>query len=240
METNMMVSAVIAFGALFAVMYMVLKKYTYPAVEQPFFSDPAFFKLMTLGLVAGTGILAGYTFFQSDGGWASIFVAVAFAMIFELVKLVILNLKRFHGKSDTLFYGFGLGIGIGGAFAFGFSFYGSSATSAFIGGDDIMMWFLFAVISVQTVLLNSATGMTIGEGIARRRPTEFFMQALIISVSYQLLMSQVWAGHSEMMTYAFLTIAFLLSFGYFYQIIYIKLPKVIREVVRARKKDMPL
>ena len=235
----MILSAIIGFGAVFALMYLVLKKYTYPAVEQPFFSDPTFFKLMTLGLVAGTGILVAYTFFQE--AWAVIWLALMFAVLFELVKLVILNLKRFHGKSDTLFYGFGLGIGIGGAFAFGFLFYASSGVSEVVG-NDVLMWLLFGVIAVQTVMLNAATGMTVGEGIARRRPFEFLVQALIISVAYQLLMSQVWAGHSEMMTYAFLIIAFLLSLGYFYHIVYTKLPRVIREVLRTEgksRKDIP-
>jgi hypothetical protein len=235
METNMLLSAVISLGTLFIVMYIVLKKYTFPAVKEPFFSDPTFFKLMTLGLVAGTGILVGYTFFGPTGGWSSIFIALAFAVLFEIVKLVFLNLKRFHGKSDTLFYGFGLGIGMGGAFSFGFLFYASSGVSPVVG-DDLTVWIFFAIIALQTILLHSALGMTIGEGVARYRPFEFFTQALIISVSYQLLMSQVWAGHSETMTYAFLIIAFLLSFGYFYKTIYDKLPKNIKEVLREKGK----
>jgi len=239
MDPNMIFSAIIGFGAVFALIYLVLRRYTYPAVEQPFFSDPAFFKLLTLGLVAGTGILVAYTFFQP--AWSTILIAIAFAMLFELAKLIVLNLKRFHGKSDTLFYGFGLGAGIGGAFAFGFVFYASMGVADMVSG--ISMWILFAVISIQTVVLNTATGMTVGEGIARRRPFEFLLQALIISVAYQLLMSQVWSNHSEIMMYAFLILAFLLSVGYFYHIVYVKLPRTIREVLKAEgksRKDIPL
>ncbi|MCL2786848.1 MAG: hypothetical protein FWD81_06505, partial [Methanomassiliicoccaceae archaeon] len=86
MDSNMIISAVIGFGAVFALIYLVLRKYTYPAVEQPFFSDPTFFKLLTLGLVAGTGILVAYTFFQA--AWSMIIVAILFALLFELVKLI--------------------------------------------------------------------------------------------------------------------------------------------------------
>jgi hypothetical protein len=238
METNMIIAAVLGLGAALALMYIVLRKYTYPAVEQPFFSDPSFFGLFTVGLVAGTGIFVGYTFFNEGGGWGSIVIAILFALIFELAKLVVLNLKRYHGKSDTVFYGFGLGIGVGGAFVFGFIFYGSS-----IEGLPAGSWMLFAVIAVQTVLIHSATGMTIGEGIARRRPFEFLLQALIISVAYQLLISQMFVnGQSEMMVYAFLILSFLLAFGYFYHIVYMKLPVVIREVLRMEgksRKDIP-
>ena len=240
MEYNMILAAIIGFGAALSLIYLVLRKYTYPAVEQPFFSDPTFFKLFTLGLIAGTVIFVGYTFFQS--AWSSIIIAVLFAFVFELAKLVVLNLKRFHGKSDTLFYGFGLGVGIGCAFAFGFVFYASSWAIELIGNADLASWILFAVISVQTVVLHSATGMIIGEGIARKRPFEFLIQALIIGISYQLLLSQVWAGHSEFVTYAFLILSFLVAVGCFYHTVYMKLPKVIREVLKnegKNRKDIP-
>ncbi|MDR0198699.1 MAG: hypothetical protein LBI08_03035 [Methanomassiliicoccaceae archaeon] len=237
MELNMIIAAVIGLGAALVLMYVVLRKYTYPAVEQPFFSDPSFFGLFTVGLIAGTAIFVGYTFFY--GSWYAILIAIAFAAIFELAKLIVLNLKRYHGKSDTLFYGFGIGIGIGGAFAFGFAFYASS-----IDEMPAMSWILFGVIAVQTVLLHSATGMTIGEGIARLRPFEFFLQALIISVAYQLLISQVFVpDQSEMLIYAFLILSFLLALGYFHHVVYKKLPKVIREVLRMEgksRKDIPL
>ncbi|MCL2142742.1 MAG: hypothetical protein FWH44_00555 [Methanomassiliicoccaceae archaeon] len=241
MDMNMVIAAAIGLGAALFLMYFVLRKYTYPAVEQPFFSDPSFFGLFTVGLIAGTVIFAFYTFFQES--WSSILIAILFAMVFELAKLVVLNLKRYHGKSDTMFYGFGLGIGIGGAFAFGLMFYVSTwADELLESGMDIASWIVFAVIAVQTVILHSATGMTIGEGIARRRPFEFLLQALIISVAYQLLMSQVFAGNSELTIYAFLILSFLLSVGYFYKTVYMRLPGVIREVLRAEgksRKDIP-
>ncbi|MCL2607794.1 MAG: hypothetical protein FWD92_04505 [Methanomassiliicoccaceae archaeon] len=241
MEFNMILAAIIGFGTSLSVMYMVLKKYTFPAVEQPFFSDPSFFKLFTVGLVAGTGIFVGYTFFQP--AWASIILAVMFALLFELAKLIVINLKRFHGKSDTVFYGFGVGLGVGGAFAFGFVFYASSWAIELLGGTDVVSWIFFTVIAVQTVLIHSATGMVVGEGIARKAPFEFLIQALIISVAYQLLVSQIWAGHSEFVMYAFLILSMLLAFGFFYHTVYVKLPKVIREVLRMEgksRKDIPL
>jgi hypothetical protein len=236
MDTNMATAAVIGLGAALALMYLVLRKYTYPAVEQPFFSDPAFFGLFTVGLIAGTAIFVGYSFSQP---WSYIPYALAFAAIFELAKLVVLNLKRFHGKSDTIFYGFGLGVGIGSAFSFGFAFY-ASQTADVIGSAS---WLVFAFIAIQTVVLHSATGMTIGEGIARRRPFEFLLQALIISVAYQLLMSQVFVkDQSEILIYAFLVLSFLLAIGYFYRTVYMRLPGVIREVLRTEgksRKDIP-
>jgi hypothetical protein len=239
MDANMALAAVIGLGAALALMYIVLKKYTYPAVEQPFFSDPTFFGLFAIGLVAGTAVLVGYTFFW--GAWGNILLAIMFALVFELAKLVVLNLKRFHGKSDSIFYGFGMGLGMGGAFAFGLVFYAASQTAEIVG-NDALTWVLFAVIAIQTVLVHSATGLTIGEGIARKRPFEFLFQALIISVSYQLLISQLFAGHSETWVYLFLVLAFVVAFAYFYRMVYVKLPGIIREVLRNEgkvRKDIP-
>ena len=239
MDMSMALAAIVGLGAALAIMYIVLKKYTYPAVEQPFFSDPTFFGLFAIGLVAGTAVLVGYTFFT--GAWGNILLAVLFALVFEFAKLVVLNLKRFHGKSDSVFYGFGMGLGMGGAFAFGLVFYIAYFAEGILG-NDVIMWLLFAVIAVQTVLVHSATGLTIGEGIARRRPFEFLFQALIISVSYQLLISQVFAGHSEMWVYLFLVFSFIVAFAYFYRMVYVKLPGIIREVLRNEgkvRKDIP-
>jgi len=244
MDTSMIIAAVVGLGAALAIMYMVLKKYTYPAVEQPFFSDPKFFGLFTVGLVAGTAIVVVYSY--SD--MSSIIYAIMFALVFELAKLIVLNLKRFHGNSDTIFYGFGIGLGIGGAFSFGLVFLVlRSFENVFEGTDILILLMLFGIIAVQTVLIQSATGLTIGEGVARRRPFEFLLQALIISISYQLLMSQVFrsmlaGSESETGMYIFLILSFVVALGYFYSMVYIKLPSNIREVLRREgknRKDIP-
>ena len=46
-----------------------------------------------------------------------------FAAIQCLVMVVVMNLKRFHGKSDSVFYGYGLGLGMGCAMAFGMIYF---------------------------------------------------------------------------------------------------------------------
>jgi hypothetical protein len=104
MDYSMAIAAVFGLAPAVALMYFVLKKYTYPAVERPFFSDPTLFGTFAVGLVVGTVLFVVYSYFDR----ASLITAVAFAMIFELIKMVILNMKRFQGKSDTVFYGYGL------------------------------------------------------------------------------------------------------------------------------------
>ena len=51
MDMSMGIAGAAALGAALVLMYVVLRKYTYPAVEQPFFSDPSLFILFTVGLI---------------------------------------------------------------------------------------------------------------------------------------------------------------------------------------------
>jgi len=230
MDFMMAAAAILGIGPALALMYLVLRKYTYPAVESPFFSDPTFFSLFVVGLVSGTLIFVGYTFFT----WGSLFVAAGFALIFEFAKLVVLNLKRFHGKSDTIFYGYGVGLGLGCTMAFGFIFYISSQTTKVFGDIGMGSWIVLIVIGMTYILLQSAAGTTIGEGIARKRPWEFFFQALFVSLIVQLLLLPSYTSGTagEIIGYISLTGALAVAALFFYRTHYIKLPAIIREILR--------
>ena len=86
-------------------------------------------------------------------------VAILFAAIIELVKLVTLNLRRYAGKSDTVFYGFGLGLGLGAAMGFGLIYYLTSRSEM-----DAASWAIVLVLALQNIFLHSGTGIRIGEG----------------------------------------------------------------------------
>jgi len=227
----MAIAAVFGLAPAVILMYFVLKKYTYPAVERPFFSDPTLFGLFAVGLVVGTVLFVVYSYFDR----ASIITAVAFAMIFELIKMVILNMKRFQGKSDTVFYGYGLGLGMGATLAFGMVFYITRA-----GDMDAASWVILAIISLTFVFLHSATGTTIGEGVTRNRTWEFFFQALLVDLMVQLIMLPVFAldveSSSYWLAYVALGGALLISIVYFYRVHFVKLPEIVRYVLRSEKK----
>ena len=53
MDLNFGLAALIGIAPAMILMYAVLRKYTYPAVEKPFFSDPYFFGLFVVGMIAG-------------------------------------------------------------------------------------------------------------------------------------------------------------------------------------------
>lgn len=240
MEMSMILAAVLGFGPALLLMYLVLKRYTYPAVEQPFFSDPTLFGLFAVGLVGGTILFVAYTYFY--GSWGSILVAIGFAVLLELVKLVIMNLRRFHGKSDSIFYGFGLGIGMGCTMAFGMIYYLGSQ-----GDLDAASWMIIIVIAFTNIFLHSSTGTTIGEGVARKRVWEFLFQALLIDLAVQLLMIPVFTSLTAGTLWYYLSFislgaALVVSILYFLRMNYLKLPSIVRDVLKMegkKRKDIP-
>ncbi|MBO4797444.1 MAG: hypothetical protein J5494_01545, partial [Candidatus Methanomethylophilaceae archaeon] len=100
---------ILGIGPALALMYLVVREYTYPRVEQPFFSDPAFFGLFIVGLVIGSVLFLALTTFKFA---SNPIYMVLFAAVEMMAMLIVMNLKRFRGKSDSVFYGYALGLGM--------------------------------------------------------------------------------------------------------------------------------
>ena len=223
MDFAMGIAAALGLGPALVLMYLVLRKYTFPAVESPFFSDPRFFKLFVVGLFEGTILLVIYTFFIRDP-----VMIVLLAVLFEMAKLVTLNLKRFAGQSDTIFYGYGLGLGLGCAFAFGLIFYFSSQADM-----EVMDWIMVLMMGLVYIFVQASTGTTIGEGVARKKVWEFLFQALFISVATSALMAAFYyMSDNETLMWLPLIGALALAIGYFYHMHFVKLPAIVREILR--------
>jgi len=235
------IAAILAFAPTLILMYVVLRKYTYPAVEQPFFSDPAFFGLFAIGLVSGVILLWAYTYIN----WLNIIYMVLFAVIQCLVPVVVLNLKRFHGKSDTVFYGYGLGLGIGCTMAFGtIIFLGTAIMKIEEGGSIDLTGFVWLfILALSQILMMSSIGTIIGEGIARYKPMEFALQAILVNVAYSLILVVAYnSAEIGIVFYALMLLALLVAAVHFYYVMYMKLSGVVKDVLRMEgktRKDVP-
>ncbi|AIZ56768.1 hypothetical protein Mpt1_c08920 [Candidatus Methanoplasma termitum] len=239
----MYAAGIMAFAPTLILMYAVLRNYTYPKVEQPFFSDPRFFWLFVIGLIAGTFLFAFNAFLTGRTNMdqlTQLIYRMLFAVIQCLAMVAIINLKRFHGKSDTVFYGYGLGLGVGCTLAFGTIFISGSLISM---GEDVGIpeYAWVVLIGLAYVLIVSAIGTTIGEGIARKRPMEFAMQAILIYAVFNII---IWAAFSAdiIALYICLILALIVAAVYFYYIMHVKLSGVIRDVLRMegnKRKDVP-
>ena len=233
MDTGLALAALIGLGSALVLMYAVLRNYTYPKIEEPFFSDPTLFKIFTVGLFEGTLLFVLYTYlwqlFTVVG--LGFVVAILFGAIIEFAKLVTLNLKRFSGISDTIFYGFGLGLGLGAAMAFGMIYY-------WLKGElDVTSTIMVVMLALQYLLLGAANGVVVGEGVARRKPMEFTLQAVLYSAAFHLIIIPFYMETDVIwIKYVALIAASALAVFIFYRAIYRRLPKVVNDVLKMNGK----
>ncbi|MCI6025230.1 MAG: hypothetical protein MRZ10_04765 [Methanomassiliicoccales archaeon] len=233
MDTGLALAALIGLGSALVLMYAVLRNYTYPKIEEPFFSDPTLFKIFTVGLFEGTLLFVLYTYlwqlFTVVG--LGFVVAILFGAIIEFAKLVTLNLKRFSGISDTIFYGFGLGLGLGAAMAFGMIYY-------WLKGElDVTSTIMVVMLALQYLLLGAANGVVVGEGVARRKPMEFTLQAVLYSAAFHLIIIPFYMETDVIwIKYVALIAASALAVFIFYRAIYRRLPKVVDDILKMNGK----
>jgi hypothetical protein len=235
MNVMLYVAAIMAFAPALVLMFLVLRKYTYPAVEQPFFSDPSFFTLFTVGLVGGVILLYVYTYI-----WTVMVYVLMFAVIEALVLVVMLNLKRYHGKSDTVFYGYGLGLGFGCSMAFGLIYFLGETT---IKSGDMSIspsgYVELFVIALGYLLMFAAIGTTVGEGIARLRPMEFALQAMFMNLVFYAVIFASFMNSGNVLYYVFMIAALTIAAVAFYVTMYVRLSGVVRDVLKmeGKKRD---
>jgi hypothetical protein len=218
-------------------MYLVIRNYTYPKVEQPFFSDPSFFGLFIIGLIEGSVLYVALNLFKFASNPVYM---VLFAAVELMAMLVVMNLRRFRGKSDSVFYGYAIGLGMSSGLATGICF----ALAKFVESIDASAVTII-VISVSLALILGACGTNVGEGIARHLPMQFLLQGLVLLVAYNLLFTVVLQGGElggEIVYYVCQVLMLLVAAFYFYRIMYVKLPGVVNDVLKMEGKkrgDIP-
>ncbi len=237
MDYAIYIAAVIVFAPALLLLYYTLKGYTYPAVEDPFFKDSTVFTIFAVGLIEGFVISAFYV--KMD--MSNIFIGVLFAAIQVLLILVVLNLKRFHRKSDTVFYGFSLGMGQGVGMAFGIA---ASLLSVFeeAADVDVYTWAVIVVITAQELLLMSSVGATVGEGVARLSLWEFTLQGLMVCTLAMIFWTFAVMGVESWYWIPMSVLSFAVSAYYFYKKIHLGLSSLVSEVLRIegkKRKDVP-
>ena len=239
MDSAMMIAAAVSFIPTLLLFYYVLRGYTYPVVEEPFFKDSTVITLLFIGLIEGFLISAFYMMFAD--AWKNVLIGVGFAIVQVLAVLVVLNLKRFHGKSDTVFYGFGLGLGQGTGMSFGVAAMFINASGG-MAGMDVLSWALLIVFIASELLLMCSVGTNVGEGVARLRFGEFCMQALLVAVLCMIFWSFTAMASGSLL---WIVPAFLMlgaSAYYFYRTVYKGMSSVVADVLKIegkKRNDMP-
>jgi|APFre7841882724_1041349.scaffolds.fasta_scaffold11802_5 hypothetical protein len=235
MNTDMFVAGGIGIAPALALMYWTLKGYTYPAVEKPFFDDRKIFGLLAVGMVLGVGIFTVQQYFPLE----MVLYALLFAVVYELVKLLVLNLKRFSRKLDTPFYGLVIGLGMGSTVAFGYAW--SVILTLASAGEvpNLRDYAILVVLGVQLCLLNGSTGAVIGIGVTKGQSFGFFANAVLVHLAYNLVMIGFFLYPLEFWGYLCLAVGTVIVAYSYYRIHFQALPALVKEGIskyEARSK----
>lgn len=185
-----MASAAAGFAPAMLLMYYTLRSYTFPKVEKPFFDDRKLFAFFALGVVLGMVIFAFESWGESIAGVETLLaLVIGFAVMEELMKLVILNFPRFQRKIDTGFYGLSLGLGIGATVTFA-NVYVFLLDVETVGPLEIG---IVVFLGVLFVLLHGSTTTLIGIGAARGDVKGYFPEALLVHIMFSLFYESFFA-----------------------------------------------
>ena len=223
-------------GPALILMYLGVRNYTYPKVEQPFFSDPTFFIMLVVGMIAGSVLFFAM---RVLGFSTNIVYMVLMAVIEVMAMVVVMNLKRFRGKSDSIFYGYALGLGMSCGLATGIVFLVASAIETIDASAVVLV-----ILSVSFSLMLGAVGTTVGEGIARHRVMEFALQAAIPAIIVNILLYVAFQDPASfgVLYYVCLAVMLVVSAYMFYRTMSQRLPQIVREVLKMegkRRDDIP-
>jgi hypothetical protein len=105
-----------------------------------------------------------------------VLIIILFPILEQILKTMILNVGRLHGKRETVIYGLSLGLGFGSIFT------PVSIILAPIQTESIMLLVSIILGSIGIILVHGATGVIIGYGVYIGRLTKNYVFALILHI----------------------------------------------------------
>lgn len=151
------------------------------------FRDETLFLLFMAGLFLGLPVAMLEAF---------LFLPLVFVFGFpafeQMLKTVILNLPRFHDQPLMRFYGGSMGLGLGAMIVFVLAarIFLDTGRYADLGGlgADPAAALLLTMAGAGILLLQLATGIVIGEGVAKNAPFYAAAKAIVLSLPGQALL----------------------------------------------------
>jgi hypothetical protein len=225
------IATILAFAPALVLMYALVRNYTYPKTEHPYFGDPMYFGLFAVGLIAGTLMFMAYTYVMS-----SLLGTILLAAIQCLAVVVVMNLKRFRGHSESIFYGMGFGIGAGCTTGTGFIYYIATATDSLGDSVDVAGYAFLFMMSLAMIIEYTAVGINIGDGIARHAPMQYAASAMIWNIIFWVVVYVALKNSDSGVMYVAAFAAFILAAIYLYVGAFRDIPQMVREVDAQNKK----
>jgi hypothetical protein len=230
MDFVMLLAGALGIGPALGLMFLTFADYTYPKVDRPFFDDRKVFGMLTLGLIIGVLLATARLFFNLGDP----IIAIMYALLVQVVMLVILMLKRFALRLDTAFYGMALGLGIGATMAFSLTY--RSLVVLLSEGSSIEGYALIVAWSFQLVLISAVTGAIIGIGSAKGQPWSYFGKALLIQAAYYLLLLPLYNDMNPIIQFVTFALATVFAFYTYWYVHKKAIPDVVRDALSRMKK----
>lgn len=200
MNNIMLIGSFIGFTPALFLIWHSLRKYSYPYVEGSLFEDRRVFFMLAIGMVVGSLIFvlefSLYPMFITDTEFYFVMFILIFVLAFPLLedmaKFIILNFKGYRGRFDSTFYGISLGAG----------YSATSMLGMIVGANqtDITMinWIGLFFLSAATCLIHVSVGATIGSATGQNLGLRGIPLAVIPHIIFNLLMfpwfatDQIW------------------------------------------------
>jgi hypothetical protein len=163
------------------VLYYILKEY-----EQYLKDNLLFFSILTglfLGLMVSFFHLVVSAYMVDPGVGLIVFalVIIAFAIFENLVKIVIVQLKRFEGGFETTYYGTTFGIIVGASVTMGRTY---AILSGEVSAIMIVGIFLYAL---AIILMNGSMGAWLGYGVYKKDLRWSFISTILVSIPFNFI-----------------------------------------------------
>jgi len=137
-----------------------------------FYKEKNIFLTFVIGIILGF-IAALIELFTLTVG---VLIIILFPILEQILKTMILNVGKLHGKRETVIYGLSLGLGFGSIFT------PVSIILANIQTESIILLASIILGSIGIILVHGATGLIIGYGVYNGKLMKNFVFVLILHI----------------------------------------------------------
>ncbi len=205
-------------------LYLAIKGY------EGHYEDKKIFLTFVIGIIIG--FVAAYV---QSFTFAGVLLYIALLAFFDqLFKTIVLNIRRFQEKRQTVIYGLTLGLGFGSAF----TPFQIIAASSFIS-NEVYVLILISIGSIGIILFHGATGAYIGYGIYIGKLTRYLFISIIIQMPFNLLLGLIIISlGSEPLSLTLIFVILTIIYGaiIFYYVTKKIMTKILEQSKRRKRK----
>jgi len=175
------IAFVLGVGPAILLLWVSLRRFTYPLAPKSLFDDRKVFFAFAVGLAFGA-VSSALTYAISTSGLGLILPLIAVALFEESFKVVYLNRKGYRGRFDTTFYGVGLGLGSAASLIIASAF---NANPGLLQSPDVpALIATLALLAFSLTTILASTGALIGFGTAQSKVLGYFLRAFLVRFSH--------------------------------------------------------